>query len=251
MSAIGTFNKAFRGGLKPKPARASIIPLDGHNEDAIMEGQKRSFQYFPETVSDSKGVDYQAKAIPGLSHPLYQWTRGDAREITFTSIFTRDNSSRPDTRTRTLEFETPDGDITGEANIDIAIADRRNADIPGAVAWLRSFLYPEYSEDGAGGFNRGRPRRPLPPKKLILRMPGMGLNLGVDELPPDEIYCIMTGCDVQYEAFFADGYPRIAKVDLTFAEIIQVKGEIKVHDASSKRNEALLRYTLGSDADKR
>ena len=71
MSAIGSVTSMVRGGLVPKAARAYIIPLDPYQADKVVLDELRVFQYFPETIQDTKAVNWQSKEIPGLSHPLY------------------------------------------------------------------------------------------------------------------------------------------------------------------------------------
>lgn len=269
MSAFTTIASAFRGGLKPKSARAYIIPLDPYNEDnPLREDEQRSFQYFPETIQDAKGSNYQTKVIPGLSHPLYQWTSSGAREISFQAVFTRDRSLNarekaavegsslagrrqdPSSDFRNydsvrLRNQAEDQGSIGLANLESVsgFSDVRNVDIPSAIAWLRSFMYPEYTIDGQGG-KYVDPDRPLPPRKLILGMPGVRINWGEPALNPSEVYCIMLGCPVTYTSFFSDGTPRIARVDLTFAEIIQRGGRIHTQDAFTRRNLGFAGYRI-------
>jgi len=255
-NAFTTIARAFRGGMGPRPARAYLIPLDIHNADVPLTDAQRSFQYFPASISDTQATNYQTKVIPGLSHPLYQWTSGGARIISFEAIFSRD-------RTYTNEERDAIANANGSRSISnmgaglngvqqalgsmvlgiMSNSDPRNVDIPSAVAWLRSHLLPEYSVDGDGVFGEV-PSRPLPPRKLILGIPGLRINWGVPTLPPTEVYVIMVGCEVGYDAFFHDGSPRIAKVSLSFAEIIQVGGRIVVQDAGNKRGAGLGGYTL-------
>jgi hypothetical protein len=247
--AFNTITSAFRGGLVPKAARAYIIPLDIHNGDKLLKDDVRTFQYFPATIQDSKATNYQTKVIPGLSHPLYQWTSSGARTISFQAIFTRDRNMTNQERAFSLIPRTGVATTSGQRtarNISIGggqnaggagIAlseDPRNVDIPSAVAWLRAFLDPEYSADGTGKKSTV-PARPHPPRKMILGFPGVRINWGVTSLPPTEMYCIMVGCEVNYDGFFGDGTPRMARVDLAFAEIIQVHGQIEVQDASWRR----------------
>lgn len=254
MSGITTLVSAFRGGLKPKSVRAYLIPLDPYKEDAPDTGGRRSFQYFPETISDTKASNYQTKVIPGLSHPLYQWTSSGAREISFEAIFTRDralssnekkailgsnealvkaSSASQTTRNHEAGRQAAITGITSASALG-KNTDPRNPDIPSAIAWLRSFMYPEYSQDGTG-FSTEIPNRPKPPRKLILGLPGVRINWGVPVLPSSEVFCIMLSCDSNYMGFFSDGTPRMAKVSLTFAEIVQVQGRIHVHDAADRR----------------
>ena len=275
MSALGAVNSLsskLRGGLKPKAAKIYIVPLDIHSNDKPLIDEIRSFQYFPESISDTRATNYQTKIIPGLSHPLYQWTSSGAREISFQAVFTRDRSLTENeaTAARTLNQATAaankgffsDNVIVGKLRgLDssrlaeeatsksgfLSRADQpRDVYIPAAIAWLRAFTYPEYSSDGKG-LKSSRAARPFPPRKLILGLPGMRINFGENTLPPDEMYAIMTQCDVVYEGFFPDGTPRFARVDLAFAEIVQIGGKILSHDAFVRRrvgqNGYLLRET--------
>lgn len=255
MSAFTTIARAVRGGLNRKPARAYIIPLDGFNGDIPVTADRRTLQYFPATVSDSQATNYQTKVIPGLSHPLYQWTSGGARTISFEAIFSRDRTYTKEERqaiengiaARQQSLMGGIGGLVGQASLGIAKnSDPRNVDIPSALAWLRSFLLPEYSVDGRGA-KGSTPQRPRPPRKLILGFPGMRINWGVPSLPPCEVRCIMTACEISHESFFHDGSPRLAKVGLSFAEIIQVGGRITPHDAGDKRAVALGGYMLNEE----
>ena len=45
------------------------------------------FQFWPQQVSDNYQVNYATKNIPGASHPLYQWTGGGGRTISFEATF--------------------------------------------------------------------------------------------------------------------------------------------------------------------
>jgi len=237
-------------------ARAYLIPLDAFNGDEALIAQRRTFQYFPSTISDSQATSYQAKVIPGLSHPLYQWTAGGARTISFEAVFTRDRTYTRDERKGIEDGQNKarfDYDLGGSKNFyGFGIAkndDPRNVDIPSAVAWLRSFLLPDYSSDGKGK-RSGVPMRPRPPNKMILGLPGVRANWGVPTLNEDEVNTIMTGCEVVYTGFFHDGTPRIARVALAFAEIIQVGGAILPHDSGDKRRVAFGGYELNDDKDR-
>jgi hypothetical protein len=281
MSALGAVNSIsskLRGGLKPRAAKVYIVPLDIHDKDKPLVGRSkgqanetRSFQYFPESISDTRATNYQTKVIPGLSHPLYQWTSSGAREITFQAVFSRDRSLTANERSAATTLnknsseanrrffsnstvdqlakatnkglgldETPLTETSGF----LSRADQpRDVYIPAAIAWLRAFTYPEYSQDGKG-LKSSRAARPFPPRKLILGLPGMRINFGESTLPPDEMYAIMTQCDVVYEGFFPDGTPRLARVDLAFAEIVQIGGKILSHDAFVRRRQGLNGYLL-------
>lgn len=243
MGAFTTIARAFKGGQAPKPARGYIIPLDGFKNDDPVLDQQRSFQYFPESISDSHATNYQTKVIPGLSHPLYQWTSGGARIISFEAFFTRDRTYTDDEKA-SINVNVSGGIGVSTTALGISTNDDpRNVDIPSAVAWLRSYLLPWYSSDGKGTFS-STPQRPHPPRKMILGMPGVRLNWGVPELPAEMMHVIMIGCDVVYKGFFHDGTPRLVTVSLSFAEIIQVGGRITVQNAENKNLLSMSGYTL-------
>lgn len=205
---------------------------------------QKSFQYFPATISDSHATNYQTKVIPGLSHPLYQWTSGGARVVSFEAIFTRDRTYTASEKQAIASGAAKAHGVVGSDGLSISSnADPRNVDIPSAVAWLRSFLLPWYSNDGKGTYN-STPNRPRPPRKLILGLPGVRLNWGVPELPAEMMNAIMTGCEVVYDGFFHDGTPRTAKVSLSFAEIIQIGGRIVNHNAENKADLGFGGYAL-------
>ena len=264
MAAVNSLLSAFRGGLNPKPARAYIIPLDIHHGDEPILAERKSFQYFPQSISDQRATNYQAKVIPGLSHPLYQWTSSGARTISFQAVFSRDRSYTKAENDSIEAGVTSLSNLGGDARGSLAAqadfrnrnngvngsgSEPRNVDIPSAIAWLRSFLDPEYSSDGHSTYGTS-PARPRPPRKMILGFPNVRINWGVPELKKDEVYSIMTQCDVSYEGFFANGAPRFARVDLSFAEIIQIGGGIRVHDALNKRRVAYAGYGLNDQSNK-
>lgn len=228
MSAFQTFNSAFRGGNRSRPARGWITPLDIHNNDEPLDDQVTAFQYFPETISDNKVNSYQAKEIPGLSHPLYQWTAGGARELSFTAVFSAD-----------LPPANPGGAQRSAEMME------RSVDVDAAIAWIQSYQYPEYTVDGKG--KRNENIRPKPPRKILLTLPNVAINFGRPDQLADEMCCILLSAEVSRESFFPSGATRLGKVELTFAEIIQRGGTVRPHDAYDIRTEALRRYKLSKD----
>lgn len=232
MSAVNSLVSVLRGGLNERSVRAYVIPLDSKTDEQLT-GDRRSFQYYPKTISDQKATNYQTKVIPGLSHPLYQWTSGGPRTISFQAIFTRDRTYSDSEKASITKNKTFTADAQPSLSLGKELKDEaRSVDIPSAIAYFRSYLDPEYS---LGNQQLTTPPRPYPPRKLILGLPGLRINWGVPELNQDEVYCIMTQCDVNYDGFFADGSPRFARVDFAFAEIIQIAGSIKVQDADNRR----------------
>lgn len=249
MSLVASLASVIKGGLVPKSARAYVIPLK-ETTDERDGGGAFLLQYFPETITDSKQTNWVTKEIPGLSHPLYQWTAGGPRIISFISVFSRDRAYTPDERAALAMVGASIASSNGPAAQVIAqqaggsvFNDPRNVDIPSAIGRLRQFVYPTYV---ASAQNAGKAERARPPRKLILNMPNLRLNFGnaSGKYSEDDVVCILLTADVTYEAFFNDGSPRLTKIALSFAETIQVGGRILPHESSNIRLAAEASYLL-------
>lgn len=214
MGAIGSLASVVRMFTASAPVKASMVPLRSNGEEDF--NGERAFQYFPETIQDTRGVDYAAKKIPGGSHPLYQFIAGTDRTISFTAIFTQDeNQDSGDF----FDKLTKGFSLSGLLGIKEA---KNTVDVAAAIAWLRTFTYPTY---GNNGYAKA-------PPVLRLFLPNSGICGNISGRPtPDSIDVIMTQCDVTYEAFYRQGHPRIASVQLSFNETIQVGTGWKFVDA--------------------
>lgn len=226
MSLIGSISAIKGRDTKRAKASLQVIERNGN------PGERREFQYFPESISDTRGVDYVSKNAVGSSHPIYQWTHGSPRGLSFDVTFTSDydgdavqNTSSPDTSSSPVSnamsmASNIMGRVSEISRNPVAAAvqlikgqgkdplfDREIAD---DINWLRQFTYPDYQGTKA-----------LPPKKLLLHLPGSGIRVGIKSIPLGVIPVLMTQCDVTYEAFFRNGHPRIAVVHLGFVETIQ------------------------------
>jgi len=207
--------------------------VDGNRGDIILTALSRvdgsaleSFvlQHFPEDISDSKQVSHQQKEVPGGSLPIYQWSNSGERLISFTAIFASDVDLLAKGKSRAQE--------TMDA-IKSAGLERSNVDIRTAIAHLRKFMLPTYGEDQGLGVPVS-----YAPQRVRLFIPGSGIGIsggtsGSDGVvTPDSIICVMTQCDVNYQAFFPSGLPRIAEVQLAFAQVPQTgKGMVQFPQA--------------------
>jgi hypothetical protein len=211
----------------------------------------RSFQYYPETISDSYSTEWAQKNIIGGSHPIYQWMHGNARMISFEAVFTADIDPYPPPSGSSLLGAASNaindaGAIasalssnplgTAIAAVKTAIGGNSSSlDPAGAAAWLRSKLYPTYSSGVAN-----------PPYPMYLIMPNSGITSGVGlgtttssvptsplspstfspvpgwSKPPDGVPVFMMSCNITYESFFRSGSPRVVTCALEFAETIQL-----------------------------
>lgn len=171
-----------------------------------------AFQYFPDTIQDTKQVNWASREVPGGSLPIYQWISSGERSISFTAWFTTDMNLA----------NLNNGGEELFSRLKDAGALRRNVDIRSAILILRQFMLPTYSGESEAGIQIAKA-----PQKLILGLPGTGIGMSggqvgdIQENVSDQINCIMTQCDVTYEALFPNGSPRIASVSLAFSQIAQ------------------------------
>lgn len=197
-----------------------------------------TLQYFPESLSDSKSVSWQAKEIPGGSLPMYQWTGSGERTISFTAQFSSDVDY--------LAARSPDA-LDLRTRLRNAGQRNYNVDIRSAVVWLRSHMLPTYDKSG----------RSVAPPKILLYIPKSGIGLAGGSTPVtqqnvDAIVCVMTQCEVTWEKFFTSGAPRLAQVSLAFAQVPQYKGQVQFPTADAtmltgfKTQNALSSVTSGS-----
>ena len=109
-------DEEYQGALGDFGEDGEAISSDGKEESgAIAEvdsGDIIHFKLNPESIEDSKDTEFASMAIPGMSHPRYQFTGGGERTLSFTIYLHK---------------------ATGE-------------DVPTAIKLLRSWLYADYSE---------------------------------------------------------------------------------------------------------
>ncbi len=178
-----------------KSSEAKLIDIEGDTPDSFL------FQFWPENIMDDKSVNWGTIELPGGSHPLYHFINGGERTVTFMAQFYRER----------LE--------------DVAENGKNNMysrDIGYCVAWLRSKMYPR--RDGAVM---------LPPPRLELWFDSFDGSMNFQSLNhyyDGVLNCIMTGCQVTYKAWFPNGVPRLAEVNLTFTEIITLKDGVQYAD---------------------
>jgi hypothetical protein len=211
MSFISSIASVIGVNLTEKPVTAAMSELD------VTSGQEKSgtfqaFQYFPETISDSKSPNYSRRNIPGGSHPIQTFLDGGERSLSFTAVFTQDDN--PEEQGLASSLFTGSFDLTSAITTAISGGTKKQSkhtvDIAAAIAWLRSYTYPEYTTTGAA----------KPPPLCILYLPNSGI-LGHPNFT-DSIVGVMTQCDVVYEAFHRNGAPRYVAVNLGFVESVQI-----------------------------
>jgi hypothetical protein len=176
-----------------------------------------AFQYFPETITDSKEVNYQTKDIPGGSLPLQQWISGGERTIAFSAFFTSDVDLLAQGRTKATQLKT----LLREAGVE-----RQNIDIRTALAFLGNLQAPSYSGTSDTGV-----ALVLAPPKVLLTIPGSGIGVtrGIQDKRsplPDSMVAILKQCEIEYQAFFPSGMPRVVSVSLSFAQVAQYGGKV-------------------------
>lgn len=199
--------------------RADVALFEYNERDELVRdirgGVGLRFQYYPETISDSKSVNYQQQVIPGGSLPLYQWTSSGERVVSFTAYFTSDVD---------LLAKGSEGAAGLAGRLKSAALQSRNVDIRSAIIWLRRLMLPRYGTVQVQG--TGVPIT-YPPRKLLLIIPNSGIGMSGGDTGSREgvaahsVWCVMTQCEVNYESMFPSGFPRIVTVHLAFAQIAQ------------------------------
>lgn len=206
-----------------KTSPVAILELD--EKDQPYNGTFLRFQYFPDSISDSKAVNWSPKDIPGGSLPLYQWVSSGERSVAFTAVFTTDVDFS-DEAARANQTASPTASQIRD-NLKSSGELGRNQDIRTAVIWLRRFMMPRYGDlQQTGGQLTSAPR------KLQLHMPGTGIGWAgggnsTNHSQQHFITAIMTACEVEWVAFFPSGFPRVATVSLAFAQIPQYQGIVQ------------------------
>jgi len=175
---------------------------------------KIALQYWPESLTDNRSSEWNPRNIPGGSHPIYQWTHGGERRLSFTAVFARDHEP-DDSKTTNL------GGFLKSAASAVGLGPRegdpaREPPIEAAIKWLRYFTYPLYRE--------GSVRVSEPPKAMLVFE-----NSGLSHDGSEGLVTVMTGCEVTYEAWFPNGKPRIVEVALEFAEVVQQGSSVRFH----------------------
>lgn len=176
------------------------------------------FQYWPSSLQISYEPTYVEQDIPGASHPLYQWTGGKGRTISFEAVFTAEQD--PST-------------LLNLAPASWTPSERYTVDVAAAIARLQGYMMPSYNTPSSlNGVIK-------PPSRLILAFPGTGLGgggwrterngsvrntttgRGGPQTTYDAVTVLLYSAPVTIESWFPDGAPRVATVQLTFKEVIQ------------------------------
>ena len=156
--------------------------------------------FFPESASDSKSVNWNNIELPGGSHPIYQFVSGGERTVSFTIKLIRE----------TKPLAALKDDKRSPYNIDINKA----------VRFLRSCLYPQFSNADSSG------------STVVTAPPLCKIRVGGNDFGHDKggmMTCIMTTCDVEVTKWWDDAQttPRVAEVSVAFAEVINKFGTVK------------------------
>jgi hypothetical protein len=198
---MGKLDSALTGDAAPASAYMWPESKPGPDNRGNRGFDTFVFQYWPEQVTDTENPRYSEKEVPGASHPLYQWTGGGAREIGFTAVFTAE-----------VDDDAVASAESNPSGADVIPSARYTVNVSGALAKLKTYQRGDYAQSADNKATK-------PPRRLWLCLPGT--KLGGDT---DEILTILKTASITYEAWFPSGKPRIATVQLTFAESIQRNG---------------------------
>jgi hypothetical protein len=259
MPTLGSLAAGLQSVHNVRRSEVYITELD--DDDRPLSGRDgappyRRFQYFPDSITDSKAVNWEPKEVPGGSLPLYHYTGSGERNLSFTVYFTTDidhlaGQEETDSNVTTsvqsgsalvINSALREGATTRRQGLATRLstlqqrlrqagAEDRNPYIPGALSWLRRFMLPRYGENTSVGVPLTKP-----PHKLLLHFPGSDIErlggAGGFSVQGGGILCVMTQCDITFESFFPSGNPRIASVSLAFAEVPQRGGYVRFPSAT-------------------
>lgn len=222
------------------PALGAEAAVGTGSSEFLNQAGFQAFQYFPSTVQDTKSPEWSRKNVPGGSHPIVSFINGGERLISFPAIFTQDDNPEEqglfsDLLTGNIDFSF--GDLFGGS------VRKDTTDIAAALGMLRRYTYPSYNENTSVA---------SAPPFAIIYLPNSRIIGHGDFL--DSIVGAMIQCDVTYEKFHRDGSPRIAVVQLSFLEVIQIGANWKFVGATSVDNqiaqtksEGYTREVIGAD----
>ena len=80
MPTVSSLAQSLNAQIDARTSDCALIELGA---DDTPTGDSQVFQYYPETISDTKAINYQQKEIFGASLPLYQFIAGGERLISF------------------------------------------------------------------------------------------------------------------------------------------------------------------------
>jgi hypothetical protein len=228
MPTVSDLASSLNAQINARTSDCALIELGPGDSPT---GDSQVFQYYPDSISDNKAVNYQQKAIFGGSLPLYQFTGGGERTISFSAVFTCD--------TDLLAQRAQASSAILYARLKAAGVERRNVDIRAALMWLRGFMLPRYADSSIGtqlGSDSGGTQLTFAPHKILLTMPGTGIGFygGFDSVSgPDAVLCHMSQCDITIGDLFPSGLPRNATVQLSFAQLAQSRGFVQFPSRTS------------------
>ena len=188
-------------GSSQKYETMSIAPI--HPRTGELLDDERAFQFWPESIQDSIEIGWSFKEIPGASHGLAEWGSNGGRTLSFEVPVVRTMLYANDQPKFAFLSVDPQSTATHDLN-------RLNEGVAAFIMYMRSFCYP-IQDNGVV----------ISPPISALCCPNMRLN----EDGSDVFYGVMTGCDVTYERLFQNGEPSVAKLSLSFKQVVQVKDE--------------------------
>jgi hypothetical protein len=182
---------AFAAGVTAATLLTPGAMLDSWFGRSNMMNCSIFFQFFPESISDSRSVNIGEVSMPLMPNPLPGLVSSSPRNISFEAVFAQEKWA-------------------GEGN-DNFKWDKHNFNVGIALQVLRSFCYP------MGAYT------PLP-QPLMLNLPGTRIGIDQAETRGDTVFCLLKDYNATRKAFFPDGSIRVASVHLSFQEFSVLGG---------------------------
>lgn len=149
------------------------------------------FQFFPESITDSRENNVEATTLPGYSLPIPTFSGSSGRSISMVLTFSQERWQGVGSRLAPNHW------------------DKYNFDVGLAVQAIRKLAYP------IGLSPNSLVDIGITPIPFALSLPNT--RIGIDK---DFIYCYLRSYSVDYMAFFPDGQPRLAKISLSMEELL-------------------------------
>jgi len=171
------------------------------------------FQFFPETIVDSRSANVSEVNIPFFSNPMPTFSSASPRIISFSADFAQEKWAVQSSQ-----------QLDAGLGNDIAFWDKHNFNVGLALQALRSLTYPV----AVNGL-----MYPLP---LYLSLPGTRIGIdrvaGSGALINSSILCFMKSYSSTRKSFFPDGVPRIGSIQMDFQEFANLDERMTFTDFS-------------------
>lgn len=243
-------------GSDRETASFYLVPLDNLSGERLDDFPPIRLQWWPDSIEYERGdIGWESQQIPGLSHPLQQWTGNGAPTLSFEIVWT----SEKDPAYQQDAGKADQGPL-GTSQGGTSRKTPYSIDVNAAMAWLTAMTNPEYSERGEGVGGSEPPVNPPPIIQVIPeylppsvdggdfaeafgldpstlgevpfrdRGPSRRRGLNLSQQADRDFYGLVDSLSGTYEKSFPSGAARYVTASISFTETIQFGDTIIPHD---------------------